>query len=158
MNALHVLLILTSRFEKGDIMEKTMRVLLLFITMIFFVGCGGGKYDDAIEVNKDFIKITEDYTQDLEKAESAKDVAKAMDNYTEKFAKLAPKMKEINEKYPDIKNDKDVPAEFREMEEKVQQAGVKLAGSFMKILKYMTDPAVIEAHKKMTQSMLGMNK
>ena len=139
-------------------MEKTMRVLLLFISMIFFIGCGGGKYDDAIEVNKDFIKITEEYTQDLEKAESGKAVAKAMDNYTEKFAKLAPKMKEINEKYPDIKNDKDVPAEFREMEEKVQQAGVKLAGSFMKILKYMTDPVVIKAHKKMTQSMLGMNQ
>ena len=139
-------------------MEKITRVLLLFITMIFFIGCGGGKYDDAIEVNKDFIKITEEYTQDLEKAVSAKGVAKAMDNYTEKFAKLAPKMKEINEKYPDIKEDKDVPSEFREMEEKVQQAGVKLAGSFMKILKYMTDPDVIEAHKKMTQSMLGMNK
>ncbi len=139
-------------------MEKILRVLLVFVAMIIFIGCGGGKYDDAIEINKDFIKITEEYTQDLEKAESGKAVAKAMDNYSAKFAKLAPKMKEIKEKYPDIKNDKDVPAEFREMEEKAQQAGIKLAGSFMKILKYMTDPDVMEAHKKMTQSMLGMNK
>ncbi|MDM8535188.1 hypothetical protein QUF70_00370 [Desulfobacterales bacterium HSG17] len=139
-------------------MEKTVRVLLLFIIMIFFIGCGGGKYDDAIEINKDFIKIAEEYTQELEKAESGKAVAKAMDNYSAKFAKLAPKMKKIKEKYPDIKNDKDVPAEFREMEEKAQQAGIKLAGSFMKIMKYMTDPDVLEAQKKMAQSMQEMNK
>ncbi len=139
-------------------MEKILRVLLVFVAMIIFIGCGGGKYDDAIEINKDFIKITEEYTQELEKAESGKAVAKAMENYTAKFAKLAPKMQKIKEKYPDIKNDKDVPAEFREMEEKAQQAGIQLAGSFMKIMKYMTDPDVMEAQKKMAQSMQGMNK
>ncbi len=136
-------------------MKKILKTLLVASVLITFWGCGGGKYDDAIEVNKDFIKITESYIQDLEDSNSSKDIVKAMENYSEQFKKLAPEMQKIKDKYPDMMTNSKIPEELKEMNKKAQQVGTKLAGSFMKIMKYMTDPEVVEAQKNMAEAMQG---
>ncbi len=136
-------------------MKNILKTLLVVLLLLAFLGCGGGEYDDAIEVNKDFIKITESYIQDLEDSNSSKDIIKAMENYSEKFKKLAPEMQKIKDKYPDMMTNSKIPEELKEMNEKAQQIGTKLAGSFMKIMKYMTDPEVVEAQKNMAEAMQG---
>ncbi len=139
-------------------MKKLASVFIGFMVLVVFCGCGQGKYDDAVKVNEDFVKITEKYINDLDHAESGADVARAINDFTEKFEQLIPKMNEIHKKYPDMMTSKDLPEKLKKTNERAEQAGVKLASSFMRIMKYMADPEVMEAHKKFAKTMQEMNK
>jgi len=101
---------------KGIAMKKVNKVFVIVVVFMGLLwGCGQGKYDDLVKINDSFISITRDYIDGLNKAENGKDVARAMNKYADEFKKLAPKMKEINEKYPGLKNAKDMPEKVKEL-------------------------------------------
>jgi hypothetical protein len=123
---------------------------LLAVTFTL-TGCAD-KYADVKKSQSEFVKITNAYVADLDKVSSAKSAAKAMNNYADQLEKLMPKMKQLSEKYPEIKDSK-VPSELMEMEKETEAAAFKMAGSFMKLMPYMNDPKVMEAQKRIASVM-----
>ncbi|HOT45668.1 MAG TPA: hypothetical protein PLM53_14135 [Spirochaetota bacterium] len=68
--------------------------------------CGCGKYGDVKSVIKDIIKATDACTADMQKANSGKEAAVALDAYTAKMSVLRPKMNEYFNKYPELRTSK----------------------------------------------------
>jgi len=144
---------------KGLIMKKMNKLIVVVIVLLGFVwGCGQGKYDDVVEVNDEFISVVQDYIDRLNKAQKGKDIAKAMNKYADAFKKIGPKMKEINEKYPELITAKDLPEKVKQSQAKATQIGMDLASSFMKIMQYMNDPEVVEAQKRMGDAMRSVQE
>ncbi len=138
-------------------MTKNVKIAIKLLAIVFLAGClcygCSGKYDDVIDVNNDFVEILNDYSANLEKADNAKDVAAAINEVAEKMEKLAPRMKKLSEKYPDLKNQKDLPEELVQSQTKVEQVSTRLAGSFMTLVKYVGNPEVMAAQMRLGKAM-----
>ncbi len=138
--------------------EAVVKVVMIMVLLICFTFACGGKYDDVIDANNEFIEIMDDYSKSLEKADNAKDVAAAIDKVAEKMEKLGPKMKKLREKYPDLTNEKDLPEQLVKSQKKMEQVSGRLAASFMKLVKYVGNPDVMEAQKRLGIAMQSMNQ
>jgi len=57
-------------------------------------------------------------------------------------------MKKLNEKYPELKDQKNPPKELAESQKQAEATGMKMAATFMKIMPYMNDPAVRKAQER----------
>ncbi len=77
--------------------------------------CGCGKYSDVKSVIKDIIKATDACAADMQKAQSGKEAAVALDAYTAKMSVLRPKMNEHFSKYPELRTSK--PKELEDVME-----------------------------------------
>lgn len=135
---------------------RNMFGLVAVILVFALVSCGGGKYDDWVEVNIDLIDAMEEYAVGLEKASSAKAVAAATNRYADKIKALAPKMKELRNKYPEIKDPEKLPAKMKDLEKKAENLQQKLSAGFMNMMKYMMDPDVQEAQERLQAAMMAM--
>jgi hypothetical protein len=125
------------------------------------VGCGsgsggGGEYDEVVAVNTKFIDAMETYIGDVEKADSASGMAVAIDVYAEKMEEIAPQIKAVSAKYPELKNNATVPEELKALQERAAAMAEKIPDSFMKAMKYMMDAEVQEAQKRLQQAMAQM--
>jgi len=127
--------------------------LVLIGAAVFLAGCGG-KYADVKKVNAEFVSMLEDYVAELEKADSAKDVAAAMNSYADQLEGIMPEMKKLQEKYPELKDQDNIPAELEESMESAMAAGMNMAGTFMKIAPYMEDPEVQKAQERIGRIMM----
>ena len=78
-------------------MKRILSLILTGFCIFILIGCGG-KYDDVVEVNNEFIDAMEEYVEELDSASSAKDVATVINRYAEKISALAPKLKEVRAK------------------------------------------------------------
>jgi predicted transcriptional regulator len=92
----------------------------------------------------------------MEKAESAQEVAAALNAYAAEQKELVPAMMELQKKYPELMAQKEAPAELKAETEKLQQIGQRIMAASMKAMKYMQDPVVQEAQKKLAESMALM--
>lgn len=137
---------------------KVVQLIMMMSLLIFFCFACGGQYDDVVEVNQEFVKILEKYSENLEKADNAKDVAAAINDVAEGLEKLAPKMQKLKEKYPDLETNKDLPEKLVQSEKDMERVGQKLAGSFMKLAKYIGDSEVMAAQMRMTKAMQSASK
>ena len=125
-----------------------MSVVGLLLVAVMVVGCGG-KYADVKKVNAEFAKATEAYVADLEKADDAKAIAKAINGYADEMEVFWPKMKALSEKYPELDGEKDLPKALEASQKESEAAGKKMAGTFMKIMPHMTDPEVRKAQERL---------
>jgi hypothetical protein len=130
--------------------------ITMLVALFMLIGCGGGKYGDAVEVNTKFADAMEDYIGDLDKADSAGTVAKAIDSFAAKVEKIAPRMKKLVEKYPELKNQDNYPEELKESQKRATELGQRMAGSFMKTMKHMRDAKVKTAHERLQKAMALM--
>ena len=132
---------------------------IMLLALFMWSGCGGGKYSDAIEVNTQFADAMEDYVGALEKADSADSVANAVNAFAAKVEKIAPRMKKIAEKYPELKNQENLPEELKAGQKRATELGQQMARSFMKAMQHMRDEKVKTAHERLQKAMaLMMNK
>lgn len=148
-------------YTQNERWEEAMNVrkifgLLAVILILSLISCGGGKYDDWIEVNSDLIDAMEKYAVALEKASSAKAVADATNRYADKIKALAPKIKELRNKYPEINDPDKLPAKLKDLEKKAENLQQKLSAGFMNMMKYMMDPDVQKAHERLQAAMMTM--
>ncbi len=135
-------------------MRKTIFVpVLCFLAVAFLLNGCGGKYADAKKLNEEYIELMETYTEEIEKAGSAKDVAKAMNRLADGLEKNWPKMQKLAEKYPELKDKNNPPEEMKASQERAKEVGKKMAGSFMKMMPYMNDPEVKKAQKRLSGAM-----
>jgi predicted nuclease with TOPRIM domain len=137
----------------GNKVAVTVKATLIMMLLVCFCFACGGKYDDVVAVNEEFIEILEQYSENLKKADNAKDVAAAINDVAESLEKLAPKMKKLQEKYPDMKNDKDLPEKLVQTEKDMERVGQELAGSFMTLAKYIGNSDVMAAQMRLSQAM-----
>lgn len=142
--------------SRGGKMKKlfTLLTILVFLSMMF--ACGGGKYADAKKVMGKFISITNDFASDMEKADDADSTAAAINAYADGMSALSPEMKKIQEKYPEIKDQKNPPEELKELAGQMEEIMPKMMAAMMKAAKYSQEPAVMEAQKKLQQAMGAM--
>jgi hypothetical protein len=140
-----------------------MKKFALLAGTIFFifviVSCGGGKYSDAVKVMEKYCDAMDSFSDDLNKATSAADAAKAINAFSDSIASIMPEMKDLEKKYPELKSQKeeDMPAELKPVMDRMQKEIMpKFMGAMGKMQQYMSDPVVQEAYKKMGETMSKM--
>jgi hypothetical protein len=132
--------------------------VMAIAALVAVLGCSGGQdYSDTVEINTKFIDAMGSYIEDIDKAESASDVADAIDAYAQKIDELAPQMKAIASQHPEWQDPGKVPEELKPVQDKAKQMASQIPNTFMKTMKYMTDAQVREAHQRLQQSMAKMH-
>ncbi|MBS0013201.1 MAG: hypothetical protein KFF46_04445 [Desulfobacterales bacterium] len=134
---------------------KRLMLVLCFILLVFG-SAFGGEYSDVVDVQKDLMDLSADYNADMEKADSAKSVAAAMNAYAKGLESLAPRIKEINEKYPELRDPEQMPEEVKQAAEEQPEVMQKVSSSFMKAMPYINEAAVQEAQQRIMAAMQGM--
>ena len=66
---------------------------------------------------------------------------------------VTPEMKKMSEKYPELKDKENLPAELEPIAEKSETMGKNMVGTFMKLAKYMDDPDVAAALARLDKAM-----
>ncbi len=125
-----------------------MTLVACLLALVLVTGCGG-KYSDVEKINEEYVEIVENYISALDKADDSESVVKAMNNFTDELEVLWPKMRELAEKYPELENQENLPEELKKSQKRAEEVGAKMAGSFMKLMKYMDDPDVMAAQERM---------
>lgn len=134
-------------------MNKTLWIVVLGIVLAGMAGCsGGGKYAEVKTLLDKQVAVMEDYVTSLEKAGSAKDVADAINRYAVASKDLMPRMKALSEKYPEMGQEKEPPAELKPLMEKLKDLGMRMGQASMKAFQYMSDPLVQAAQKNLMES------
>lgn len=135
---------------------KRALVLVLIGIIVVMMGCTGKKYGDLMDVNNQFIVAMEDYIDATGKATSAKDVAKAINQYADRMEKLAPQMKQLREKYPELNDASATPEELKAIDKRAQELEKKVVGSYMNMMQYMMNSEVQGAMQRLQNAMLKM--
>ena len=134
-------------------MKKRAVVFLCVLGLVLLTVACGGKYSDVISVNKQFTKLMEAYVTAMGKAESAKDVAAAINRFADGMEPLVPKMKAINKKYPELRGGEDLPEELEQSRKETDAVSQRYAESFMKMMPYVADPDVQAAQMRLSKVM-----
>ena len=141
-------------------MLKNLAAGIMMVALLALCACGGGEadYSDAIEVNRDFIDAMKVYLDDIDAAQSGSAMAGAINSYADRMEALAPRMKEIAQKYPSWKDRAKMPEAMKPLAEEAEVLAKRLAGSMMKAMQYAQDPEVQAAQQRFIQSMANMNQ
>lgn len=151
------------------------KALVLFAIVFLVIGVGAckkgdkaadtstpavpvGKYADAIPVVEKFVTANENFVADLEKVASADDLVGALNKITATLKDLAPKMKEIGDKYPEFKTQENPPEEFKPVMARLETVMGKLMSAMGKAAPFMEDPKVQEAQKAYQDVMGSLDK
>ncbi len=135
-----------------------MRVKLVFtmlVVSLLMTACGGSAGSDSPRaVLEQTLKMMDDLSNALEKADNADQVAAALNQYTKEIEKIGPSMKALREKYPELANNEGkFPEELKDFEEKFNAMGMKMMGAMMgKVMQYASDPKVTAAQQKMMEA------
>ena len=130
---------------------------LLIVTLLFVIGCGVTRYGDLRSVMEDSYAANEEYIKGLESAKSPQDVAAAVNKFSDRMETLAPRIKEVRVKYPevDMKSNK-YPAELGDLKEKSQEQGKRMMSASMKMTQYIMNPEVMKSFQRLTSAMMKM--
>ena len=129
--------------------------LVLVGVVLGLVSCSGAKYRDVRAAINRQADATEEFTARMEKADSAREAAAAVDDYSDRLENIQAQARKLKEKYAgvDLQNAPELKAE----NERAEQAAMKFAGVFMKAtLKYGRDPEFQAAMKRWQQTMREM--
>jgi hypothetical protein len=133
--------------------------LFALVGLILFAGIvyGGGKYAEIKPIIEKMAVSLEKFITGMEKAENADAVVAALDAYTDVMKDLAPKVKELLKKYPELKDEKTHPEELKPLLKKMEELGKKMFGVMGKIQQFANDPKVKEAYNLFMKTMAAMN-
>jgi len=133
--------------------QKTRRAWIFGTLMaaVMLAACGSGEYGEIEDIISDQAKVTENYVNGLEKAESAEEVAAVINDFTDGMKKLIPRIKTYQETHPEIwLGGEDVPEKIKAQQKRLEEASGKIQGAFMNMMAYMMDPKVREAMMNMS--------
>ena len=134
-------------------------VLILVVLAVVVLAACGGKYSDAIEIMEKQTDAMEAYCDRLDKADNAEEVASAMNKFGADMKKLAPKMAEFHEKYPDLyKDGTKMPDEFAQIQKRSEEVTTRMTATLMKMVRYLMDPKVQQAMMNMNAAMMKMGE
>ncbi len=121
------------------------------------VACGGGKYAEAKKVMKKQAEIGMAYVNALESANSAGDVASAINTYADGMEKLVPDINKMMKDLPEIQNREALPQELTEESAQMNEANDKIQAASKKLFEYIADPEVQKALEHMSAVMQKIN-
>jgi hypothetical protein len=135
------------------------RAIALSVFAVFILaGCGSAKYGDVKEMMNSQIDVMEKFVSSVEKATSGKEIADAINAYSDDMEKLIPQMNELAKKYPEMKGE-EPPAEVKDLVNKMQETSKKFAGALVKVsMKYSRDPDVRKSMTNIGEIMKGLAK
>jgi len=134
-------------------MKRLFSILTIISLFLILSACGGG--DTPESVMNDYLDLMDNYMNDMEKADSADDIVDVLEAFSKKMETLAPRMKAIMEKHPELKGMKGgkLPEEYKDINDRMQKIMPRMMGVFGKMMKYGNDPKVKEAQKKFQEAM-----
>ncbi len=135
---------------------RTAICTVLILAAALLAGCGkiSGRYSDVRDYMEQSIKAQEEYLSAIEGADSAGDIAGALNKFAARFQVLRPKMKVLMEKYPEIASEKELPSELRDVMNRQNELAEKIHNASMKnVAPYTMDPVVVEATKNLSEAM-----
>lgn len=104
------------------------------------------RYSEINDALTELISMQEKYTNAIQNAKTADDVAKAINDYADSFLQLRPKIESFEGKYPELKEAKEPPEELKENFAKLEQSAMKLTMVSQSISKeHITAPVVKQA-------------
>jgi hypothetical protein len=140
-------------------MKKLVLVTAVFLLLFGLAVYGGGVYSEVKLLMEKVVLSLEKLTAGLEEAEDADDVVAALDSYTSETLPLAPKMKELIKKYPELKELKDentCPEELRPVMQKIEELGERMVLGFVKVQQYTNDAKVKAAQIRWLKAMAAL--
>ena len=131
--------------------SKLIKISIFIVLSFAVVACGGGggKYAKVKKVFNEQIQIMDEFVTGLEKADDAKAVAKVLNKYADGLEKLVPAQNELFKDFPELKDQKEPPAELKEEGEKMQKITERMSSAFMKLFQYSDDPDVKKAQERL---------
>lgn len=140
-------------------MKKLVLVLIVAMFMFGLTACKGS--DSPKAVLNDFIGLFDGFLTDMDKADNADKVVAAIDTFSVAMQAIAPRMKALEKKYPELKTGMKggtMPEEFKEFEQKFKDLAPRMMGLFGKMMQYANDPKVQAAQKKFQEAMEALDK
>jgi len=133
--------------------KKILGMFLGLALVLVFAGCGGGGSDaDVIKAQK---QAMDDFSASMEKAGDGAQMAAAIDGFRETLEEIAPQAKALQEKYPGMKEGKDLPEDLQKEIEGLEASAMKMMGAMMKAAQ-SEDPQVQAAMQKLQEAMQKM--
>lgn len=134
-------------------MKRLFSILTIISLFLILSACGGGDTPESVMNN--YLDLMDNYMNDMEKADSADDIVDVLEAFSKKMETLAPRMKAIMEKHPELKGMKGgkLPEEYKDINDRMQKIMPRMMGVFGKMMKYGNDPKVKEAQKKFQEAM-----
>lgn len=137
---------------------KAAVVFLLAVGLTGFFGCTkGGKYADAQDVMGRSVEIMENFINGMEKAEDSQAVVKTLNAFSADMSALKPKLKAVEEKHPELKDQEIPPEELKPMVEKINALSSRMTNAMMKLMQFQDDPEVQKAQEAMNKAMMDEN-
>jgi hypothetical protein len=116
----------------------------------------GNKYDDARQVLEILAESLEKFVADMTESETAEPIAKALNAFTASMQTLVPKINEIGDKYPEIKNEDTHPEALKPLLARIDTDFRQMMKAYAKVIENSQDPAVKQADDKYKQVMTGL--
>lgn len=151
-------------------MIKKISILVMFIMTVSLIACGGdkssdssassydGNYKEAYEALTMMVETQEAFLEDLDSVSDGKDLAEALNSFTDKMVKNMEMMNEATKKYPELNLKEDAPEEFAELEDRLTKASTEISTKMPQMMiKYSSNPDVLKAMQEMTTKMSDMN-
>jgi len=137
-------------------MKRLFSILTIISLFLILSACGGG--DTPESVMNDYFDLMDNYLDGMEKADSADHIVDVLEAFSKKMETLAPRMKAIMEKHPELKGMKGgkLPEEYKDLNDRMQKIMPRMMGVFGKMVKYGNDPKVKEAQKKFQEAMSSL--
>jgi hypothetical protein len=139
-------------------MKRIILVALVGLVLCAGIVYGNGKYGEIKPLIEKMGTAFENFILGLEKAEDANAIAAALDAFSKIMKDLAPKMREIVKKYPELKDEATHPEELKPLLKKMDEMGKKMIGLMGKIQQFANDPKVTEANKRFMEAMAAMKE
>lgn len=134
-------------------MRRALLIVCAVSALAFVAGCSRGKYADFKDMCDKIATSMDKFAADLEKATNGKEVAAAMVAFETDQAKFKDSQKTLEAKYPEMKDQKDPPAELKPFLAKLEAASKKMGEAMMKVMQnYATDPDVQSAMEKLSST------
>lgn len=133
------------------------KIMFLLVAVVLVAGCAKKGYSDIREVMNGMLDAQEAYMDGLANAESAEDVAAAMNTLADNMEKIGPEIKKLTEKYPEIMKENKMPDELKDINErqaKLQENAKNIP--MEKIGAFMSDEKVMAAAQRIGQAMQTM--
>ncbi len=126
-------------------------IKLMFVFGLLYIPSAAvadsSKYADAISLHEEFMDIASKLADSIKNSKTSDEVVKALNDYSDKVEVLQPKLVKIANKYPELKNKNSIPKEFKEIEKKAYEVGMKMAEAMQTAINFK-DPKITEAIKR----------
>ncbi|HNR88075.1 MAG TPA: hypothetical protein PKM65_07030 [Spirochaetota bacterium] len=132
------------------------RHIIAGIALVAFLvsGCDSlGKYGEAKRALNDFAEAMDAYSAALEKSATPADVVAATDAYTKRLEVIMPKIRELEKKNPESRNQSEPPAELKDVVARVQESQKRMVKNSVDIflMKYPSDADVQKANMRLVE-------